>query len=582
MSVTELFDEGDAIPEGYPALIRNESDPNAIAAPLLQVHAPRALMLTHAADLMKGGWRYATGLPGFFNETLSLDDAQAVLTRQLEAREQSFLTVLDKGIYSRPNSPYCRLLRHAGLNFEDVKSMVKDRGLELALSDLYEAGVYVTLDEVKGRVPIRRPGLEFPVSAMDFDNPLAARHYAASTGGSQGGGTRIDIDFDLVAHDSASLICSLEAVGVADRPVFVWRAAPPSFYGLQLILRFARIGRMPERWFAPNPPRWNRQGLQGRGFTAYTLLMSRLCGSPVPRPEYIEDADDIVGPIAEATRRGTPPVVYCIQNQAVRICLAAERAGADIRGTVFFSSGEPCTEGKAAVLARVGARAAPQYGMQEAGPVCLPCGNPAAADDMHFMSDKLAVVVRTKDLAPETSVPALFYTSLLPSASKLMLNVESGDYGVVEQRDCGCQWQRLGFSTHMHHVRSYEKLTSEGVMFLGSVLYELLEETLPACFGGGPTDYQLVEEEEDGVTRVRLVISPSVGPVDEGAVLKAFYDRMSFADWSRRHADLWRHNGTLRVERRQPYMTRVGKVLPLHVLGEAPAEHSGSSQSPSS
>ena len=57
----------------------------------------------------------------------------------------------------------------------------------------------------------------------------------------------------------------------------------------------------------------------------------------------------------------------------------------------------------------------------------------------------------------------------------------------------------LGFTTHLHTVRSYEKLTSGGVMFMGSMLHELLEETLPARFGGSPLDYQLVEEEEDGV-----------------------------------------------------------------------------------
>ncbi len=539
-------------------------------------------MLTHALDLVKGSWRYATGLPRFLSKTLTLDEAEAVLTGQLRAREKNFLTVLERGIYSRPSSPYYRLLRHAGLTFDEVSSMVRIQGLEGTLADLYQAGVYVTLDEVKGRAPIRRPGLEFPVTAMDFDNPLAARHYAASTGGSRGGGTRVDIDFDLVAHDAASLITSLEAVGVADRPVFIWRAAPPSFYGLQLVMRFARVGRMPEKWFAPNKLRWNRQGLQGRGLTAYTLLVSRLCGKPVPWPEFVEDADNIVGRIADASRRGNPAVVYCIQSQAVRICLEAERTGKDIQGTVFFSSGEPCTEGKAAVIKRVGAMAAPQYGMQEAGPVCLPCGAASEADDMHFMSDKLALLIRTKELAPDLAVSALSYTSLLPSSSKLMLNVESGDYGVVEPRDCGCLWQRLGFTTHIHHVRSYEKLTSEGVMFMGSVLYELLEDTLPARFGGGPTDYQLVEEENNGMTRVSLIISPGVGPVDDAAVMKTFYDKVGFADWSRRHAELWRHNGTLRVERREPHATQVGKVLPLHVMGPTPDSQSESPAPPES
>jgi hypothetical protein len=103
-------------------------------------------------------------------------------------------------------------------------------------------------------------------------------------------------------------------------------------------------------------------------------------------------------------------------------------------------------------------------------------------------------------------------------------------------------------------------------MFMGSMLFELLEDTLPARFGGNPTDYQLVEDEDDGITRVSLLISPRLGPVDEGAVLEAFYEKVGFAAWSRRMADTWRHSGTLRVQRREPIATAVGKILPLHVL----------------
>jgi hypothetical protein len=197
---------------------------------------------------------------------------------------------------------------------------------------------------------------------------------------------------------------------------------------------------------------------------------------------------------------------------------------------------------------------------------------------MHLLVDKLAVLARPRTLAPGLEVTGLTYTSLLTSASKLMLNVESGDYGVVEERNCGCLWQTLGFTTHLHHVRSYDKLTSEGVMFLGSMLYELLEQTLPARFGGSATDYQLVEAEEDGLTRVNLVVSPRVGQVDEHAVLEAFFESVGFADWSRRMADTWRSGGTLRVQRREPYATSVGKILPLYVLGtSSQAEPSTSS-----
>jgi hypothetical protein len=523
-------------------------------------------MLTHAFDLLTGGWRYTLGLRALLRETITAEEAIASVSDQLRRREENFLHVLEHGVYRQSRSPYLRLLRHAGFEFDQVKALVQECGLEGALSRLHDAGVYVTLDEFKGRAPVRRPGLEFPVTAGDFSNPLSASHFTGTTGGSRGDGTRIDIDFGLVAQDGENLLCGLEASGIANRPIYSWRPMPPSVYGLKLVFRLAHLGRTPAKWFAPNRPAWNRQGLESRALIALTLFAGRLFGRALPRPVYAPGPEDIVRALAEASNSGAPAVFYCTQSQAVRICLAAEQAGADIRGTVFLSSGEPFTEGKASVLERVGTKAAPQYGMSEAGIVCLPCGAASEPDDMHLMNHKLALLLRPRRLAPDLEVNGFTYTSLQTTSSTLMLNVESGDYGVVEDRDCGCLWAHLGFTTHVHHVRSYEKLTSEGVMFMGSVLYELLEETLPARFGGSPTDYQLVEEEEDGISRVSLIVSPRVGAADESALLDTFYDKLRFAEWIRRQADSWRENGTLRVQRREPYATKVGKILPLHVM----------------
>ena len=523
-------------------------------------------MLTHAVDLLTGGWRYATGLGHFLAHTIDLEDAKLILADQLQHRDESFLRVLELGIYGNPRSPYRRLLLHAGLQFEDVRAMVLNDGLEGALSRLHDAGAYVSLDEFKGRAPIRRPGLEFAVSERDFDNPLLTTHYEGSTGGSRGGGTRVAIDFDFLAYEGVGWCYHLAVNGVADRPSVLWLPQPPSAVGLRSLFQFARVGKTPAKWLAPNRPMWNRQGFQGRAMTAFTMLASRRYGRPAPRPQYAADMKGLVKYLADAVRSGTPALVVCLVSPAVRICLAAEEAGADITGTAFFAAGEPYTEGKAAVLKRVGATGLPTYAMQEAGAVARVCGARSAPDDMHVMTEKLAVLQRPLQRGPGLTVPGLFYTSLLTSAPKLMLNVESGDYGVIEERDCGCLWQQLGFATHIHTVRSYEKLTSESVTFMGSMLYELLEQTQPARFGGSPTDYQLVEEEEGGLPRVSLLISPKVGPLDEEAVLETVFEGLSFTDWSRRMADQWREGGTLRVQRREPLTTGASKILPLHIL----------------
>jgi hypothetical protein len=523
-------------------------------------------MLTHLTDLVRGSLRYATGLYGFLSETIDLDEAKAVLARELQDREETFLLVLERGIYNNPSSPYRRLLQHAGYEFSAIQTQVREQGLEATLSKLYHDGVYVTLDEFKGRAPIRRPGLEFPVTAFDFDNPLLTAHYHSRTGGSRGGGTRVAIDFNQLAHEAAGNLVGLHATGLESRPCVLLRASPPSTTGLRVLLLQARAERLPVKWFSPSKAGWNRQGLQGRALMVYTLLIGRLIGRPLARPEHILNTKQVVDYLADGVRRGTPFQVECGASEWVRICLAAEKLGANISGTAFRGGGEPYTEGKAGVLERVGASGYPSYAMQEAGGLSKACGRPMAPDDMHLMTNRVAMLQLPVSLDFGLEVQGFFHTSLTTSAPKLMLNVESGDYGVMEERACGCLWQELGFTMHVHTVRSYEKLTSGSVMFMGSMLHRLLEETLPNRFGGSPLDYQLVEEEEDGVPRVSVIVSSRVGPVSEMEVVETVLDSLGFADWSRRQADLWRQNNTLRVQRREPYATRAGKILPLHVL----------------
>ena len=49
---------------------------------------------------------------------------------------------------------------------------------------------------------------------------------------------------------------------------------------------------------------------------------------------------------------------------------------------------------------------------------------------------------------------------------------------------CRCVWHQLGFTLRLQNIRSYEKLTAEGMHFVGADLLALVEETLPAAFGG--------------------------------------------------------------------------------------------------
>lgn len=110
-------------------------------------------------------------------------------------------------------------------------------------------------------------------------------------------------------------------------------------------------------------------------------------------------------------------------------------------------------------------------------------------------------------------------------------------------------------------------MTSEGMNYSGSDLFELLEHTIPSEFGGGPGDYQLVEEEDErGQTRLTLLIHPAVGELDEAKLLIRL--QQGLACGSRNHgfiSKVWQDAGTFRVKREVPYASARGKILPLHL-----------------
>lgn len=90
----------------------------------------------------------------------------------MENREENFLKIMEKGVYENRNSPYRSLLKHANYSFKDVKSLVLDKGIEETLENLTRDGVYITVDEFKGKKPVVRNGHTFNFREKDFDNTL--------------------------------------------------------------------------------------------------------------------------------------------------------------------------------------------------------------------------------------------------------------------------------------------------------------------------------------------------------------------------------------------------------------------------
>jgi hypothetical protein len=102
--------------------------------------------------------------------------------------------------------------------------------------------------------------------------------------------------------------------------------------------------------------------------------------------------------------------------------------------------------------------------------------------------------------------------------------------------------------------------------FLDSDVIRVMEEVLPSRFGGAPTDYQLLDVEgEDGRPRLRLLVHPSIGPLDSRTVVETFLSAIGRPGGAERiMSQVWRDGQLVEVERRPPLASASGKILHLH------------------
>jgi hypothetical protein len=209
--------------------------------------------------------------------------------------------------------------------------------------------------------------------------------------------------------------------------------------------------------------------------------------------------------------------------------------------------------------------------------------DPIEENDQHLLSDNLALIQHPREVMDSgVAVDAFYFTSLKPLASKVLLNMESDDYGILEERSCGCPLEELGYHQHIRRIRSFGKLTGEGVTLVGSDMIRILEEVLPARIGGGPQDYQLLEEEDDvGFTRLALLVHPRVDAPPEEQIIETLLQAIADSgDAGGLASSFWQQAETFRVRRQEPIWTARGKFMPIRAaaiysrpgnLGEARA-----------
>jgi hypothetical protein len=522
-------------------------------------------------DGLKQNFRLARALPAFFRARVTVEQAEDEIKRAVETRAERFLESARVRIYERPDSPYLRLLKIAGCEWSDLRAYVHGHGLEAALERLAREGVYLTAEEFKGQKDIRRGSESFRASLTDFESPNSGAGFVIQSRGTTGAPVRSTISLDLIAAQTAETAVFFAAHDLFSSVHGMYDAILPAGGGIRNLLVYAKMGITTERWFARTMPTSSLMGACYQYLSTYLIvILGKWYGPGFPRPEFLrlEDLDRIVRWAAEKQAEGRTCCIKAAASNATRIARTARQMGVSLEGTKFIVVGEPFTDSKSEVIRDAGASATVHYAFSEGGTVGRGCAQPLYPDDVHLNQHTFAVV-----LHPEPSnrdgvpIHPLLFTTLVDNSPRLLLNVENGDYGILEERDCGCALGRVGLTQHLHSIRSYEKFTSEGMNYFYGDLFEIFEKTLPAEFGGGPGDYQLVEEEDDrGQTRLTLRIHPDVPNLNEDALLRRLHEELAKGSRANEFgAKVWQDAGTLRVRREVPYASARGKILPLHI-----------------
>jgi len=505
------------------------------------------------------------GLPGFLREPIGPGEAREKIAARLRRRDESFLLLARQGIYDNPASPYLKLLEEAGCSYGDLARGIAGEGLEGMLLKLKQAGVWLSPDEFKGRVPIRRGSLEFHPSPDDFENCHLGKGLFVSTGGSTGRPVKTKLDLDFLAARAVYDRVAMEMLDLDGVPLILWYPSLPASTGIGNSLRYAKAGKVPVRWFNMLGGDLAECNLESRVAAGLIVRLSRLCGTPLPIPEAM--ALDMVEPVAEQILALLEEHGRCAfqsyVSQALRVAGVLQARRRNLEGLLMIVGSEPLTRAKRGLLEAGGASIYHRYFATEAGSIGMGCGNPAAVDELHLMSDMIAAV-QDAELTGPLGGP-LYLTTLNRVMPRIMLNVQLGDMALLGTRNCGCEFEKLGFHTHLSMVRSYTRYTGEGMAVASTSLERIIEEVIAPRYGGTPLDYQLVEHENDrGRTQLKLRVSPVVGVVDEERMIRDILSELKReGEGELIMAAILGQSSAFTVSRELPQATERGKYAPM-------------------
>ena len=530
------------------------------------------MRIKEARNLIQEGFlgiRLVGKLASTLKKTIEPDQARAIIRQRLEQREDDFIEIAKKCIYAQPQSPYLRLLKHAGCEYGDFESLIHKEGLEGALHNLFRQGVYLTSKEFRGDCETVRGNTRIVVTPKKLQNPFAKRHIPIRSSGSRSHGTQIVRSLDFIHDTTIYLVLYLEARQNSARSELATWSVPGAVI-LSSFIKFILAGSPPSHWFSQLDAKAHELSIRYRLSTHVLEWGGTLAGIPIPHPEYVslDDPSPIIQWMTDCLQREQTPHLFTYTSAAVRLAQCALKADIDLQGVQITMSGEPTTPARLESIKRSGVNALPAMGCVEVGHIGYGCLTPEAPDDMHLLKDLHAVIQpgESND-SPDLRTHALLFSTLRLSSPLILLNVSLGDEAKLKRRPCGCFQGELGMNTHIQYVRSFEKLTSGGMAFLDTEIIHVIEDELPKMFGGGPTDYQLLEDErDDGKPQLRLIIHPRVGSLDLDKVKEIFLQKIASGSGAEKLTSLvWQNAEMVTVERGTPKTTSTGKIQHMHI-----------------
>jgi hypothetical protein len=511
-------------------------------------------------DEIRGFVRLIFGLRGFLAKRICIDDAGDTIRANVNQREKRFLQKIRLAVFDNATSPYRTMLGWAGIEFGDVEALVRQNGLENALSQLRDVGVFVDWEEFKGRKPIIRGSqcLEAPWHA--FDNPFSRADFESSTGGSSGRSLRVSVDLDNGAETAPEWALLFATHGWQSNPLIFWT---PNHVGVaSRFLKCSKFGKDMARWFVM--AQMLDPGERLRSLVVHRLVRA-VAGYPAPIAAPLDRPDIVLDELHGWLDRGARPVVNTSPSAAALLSGLATERGRSLKGVSFLLGAEPLTSARFQAIIAAEAKPVATYGTSEAGWIGAQFPNPQQPDQVHVFKDSYAVITNAaRDPAGETGLPLLF-TNVQRTSPKVLLNAEIGDCGVLEV-DVADPWaNEVGYDTRLHTIRSFRKVTLWGTTFSVEDLGSVVETWLPQQFGGGHSDWQLCEaEDQNGRPELKLLIAPDVRRVEESVVADAFLTEL--ARRGRNYgfmANELRSTGSVKIERQRPQLTGRGKLLPV-------------------